>query len=234
MGAARIERGLQCRDKRHQPADRIVGAIRIGHMALTAAHDQRAVERAATAGLDGVADRLDIARLAENAVIEGLAALGRPFQELHGAVDRDALFVAGNQQRERAPLRLAAMRRKMIKGGGDKAGDAALHVDRAASEKLVAGDFAAERRMPPRPLVAGRHHVGMPGEDEVWLFAADAGVEVLDRRGAGLGESGAVHGKSGFAERILQISERAAIFRRHRTAADEIAGNGDGISGHEL
>ena len=65
-----------------QPADRIVGALRIGDMALLAGDDQRAVERAAPADLDGVAERRDIARLAENAVVEFLAALGRPFQQL--------------------------------------------------------------------------------------------------------------------------------------------------------
>ena len=81
LRAAGVERlGLQRRDQRHQPADRIVGALRIGDMALPAGHDQVAVERAAAADLDGVAELFVIARLAQNAVVEFFAALGRPLQ----------------------------------------------------------------------------------------------------------------------------------------------------------
>src|ERR1019366_4226212 len=48
-----IERlGLQRRNERHQPADRIFRPLRIGDMALPAGHDQVAVERAAAADLD--------------------------------------------------------------------------------------------------------------------------------------------------------------------------------------
>ena len=103
MLAAVVERRLQRGDQRRQAADRIVGAIGIGDVTLAAGDDQRAVERAAAAGLDGVADDLDIARLAEDAVVECLAALRRPFQKLDGAVDRDALLVAGDEERDRAP-----------------------------------------------------------------------------------------------------------------------------------
>ena len=77
-------------------------------MALLAGDDQVAVERAAPADLDGIAELFLIARLAENAVVEFFAALGRPFQQLRRAVDRDAFLVAGDQERDRA-LWLAAM-----------------------------------------------------------------------------------------------------------------------------
>ena len=81
LRVAGIERlGLQRRDQRHQPADRIDRALRIGDMALLAGHDQMAVERAAPADLDGVAERCDIARLAQQAMVEFFAALGRPLQ----------------------------------------------------------------------------------------------------------------------------------------------------------
>src|ERR1700722_1165040 len=52
MLAAFVERRLQRSDQRNEPADRIVSAVRIGHMPLPAGHDQRAVERAAATGLD--------------------------------------------------------------------------------------------------------------------------------------------------------------------------------------
>ena len=84
-------------------------------------------------------------------MIEPLAALGRPLQELHGAVDRDALFVAGDQERDRA-LGLAAVRRKIVERRRDLAGDRALHVDGAAPVEHAVHDAALERRMRPRRL----------------------------------------------------------------------------------
>src|ERR1700688_3022687 len=41
-----------------------------------------------------------------------------------------------------------------------------------------------------------------------------------------------MHGEPGFRQHALQIGQRAAVLRRHRTAADKIAGDGDGIGGH--
>ena len=98
MGAAFIERRLQRGNERDQPADRIVGPMRIGDVTLSASDYQRAAERASPARLDGVAENLDVARLAEDAVIEGLAVFGRPLQQLDGAVDRNTLFIAGDQK----------------------------------------------------------------------------------------------------------------------------------------
>jgi hypothetical protein len=120
----------------------------------------------------------------------------------------------------------------MIERGGNKTGDAALHIDRAASVKLGAGDFTAERRVPPRRFIAGRHHVGMPGEDQVRPLAADTGIKVIDRRRARLSEGGAMNGKTRWREYLLQISKRATVFGGYRSAADKIAGNGDGIGDH--
>src|SRR6185312_3062077 len=81
--AAGIERLLLQRgDEPHQPADRIVRALRIRDVALRAADDQRAVERAAPPDLDRIAERGLVARLAENAVVEFFAVLRGPLQEL--------------------------------------------------------------------------------------------------------------------------------------------------------
>src|SRR5436189_6277753 len=59
----RVERGNKCDDAAHG----IVGAMRIGDVALLAHHDEGAVERAAAADLDRVAERIDIAGLRKNA-----------------------------------------------------------------------------------------------------------------------------------------------------------------------
>ena len=52
-------------------------------------------------------------------------------------------------------------------GGGDRGGDAALHVAGAAAPELAVGDLAGERIEPPARDVAGRHDVGVAGEDEI-------------------------------------------------------------------
>ena len=232
LRAAVVERRLQRGDECNKTADRIVGAIRIGDVALPAGDDQRAIERAAAAGLDGVAEHFDIARLAKDAMVEFFAALGRPLQQLDGAVDRDALLVAGDEQRDRTPLRLAAVSLQMIHRCGDEAGNAAFHIDRAAAVQHVVSDFAGERRMPPRRFIAGRHHVGMAGKYQIGFFAADAGIKIIDGRCARLGERHAMHGEAGLRQHALQIGQRAAVLRRYRAAADRIAGDGDGIGGH--
>ena len=69
--------------------------------------------------------------------------------------------------------------REMIEHRGERASDAALHVDRAAAVKRGAVALAGERRMRPGLLVARRHHVGVAGEHQVGRRRADAGVEVL-------------------------------------------------------
>ena len=93
---------ISARHQLDQPAHRIVGAVRIGDVALLAGDDQHAVLRAAAAELDGVAELRDVAGLAQHAMVELLAARGRPFQQLGAAVDRDAFLVAGDQERDRA------------------------------------------------------------------------------------------------------------------------------------
>src|SRR6185437_163226 len=117
-------------------------------MSLFTRDDQLAVERAAPADLDGVAERFDVAWLAQQAMVEFLAALGRPLQKLRRAVDRDAFFVAGDQKRDRSLsvfLRLAAARAQVIEHGRHRASNAAFHVDRATAVKFGAVRFTGKR-----------------------------------------------------------------------------------------
>ena len=118
-------------------------------MTLLACHDQVAVEGTAPADFDRVPEFFLIAWLAENAVVEFLAALGSPFQELRRPVHSDAFLVAGDKERNR-PFGLPVMCSQMIENGRDRAGDAALHVHRATPVHLTVGDLARERRMFPR------------------------------------------------------------------------------------
>ena len=228
--SGRLQRG----DQRRQAADRVVGAIGIGDVALAAGDDQRAVERAAPADLDGVAEHLDVARLAEDAVVECLAALRRPSQQLDGAVDRDAFLVAGDQERDRALVRLAAVGGEMVerrrrrsrrcrpscrRRRGRKALSPATSpanggcCQAASSPGGTTSVCPANTRLGFRsPIRANRFSTGaVPGSAKVMRWTVNPAV----------------------ASTRLQIGERPALLRRHRAAADEIAGNGDGIGGHQ-
>src|SRR5262245_32598930 len=164
-------------------------------------------------------------------MVECLAALGRPLQQLHGAVHGDAFLVAGDQERDGA-LRRPTVRSEVIERGSERAGDRALHIYRAAAVERAAYDLAGERRVAPFRLVARRNHVGVPGEDEVRARAADTGIEVFHRRRAGLGESDAMDLESRALQHALDQGERAAFGGCYRGAAQEIAGECDRVHGN--
>ena len=94
----RVERGDDPRQLRH----RIVGAVRIGDMALRARHVDPHVDRAAAADLDRVAEPVDRGRLADQDHVGADAALVQPVDDPRRAVGGIALLVAGDQQGERA------------------------------------------------------------------------------------------------------------------------------------
>jgi hypothetical protein len=173
---------------------------------------------------------LRIGRLAQDGVIEFLAARRRPLQQLDGAIDRDAFLVTSDEERDRA-LRLAAVRGQIVERRRHLAGDRALHVDRTAAVEHAVGDLAGERRMGPFRVVARRHHVGVAGEHEMRRRRADARVEVLDRVGAGLLEGHAMHREPCVPEHARDHRERAALRGRHRGAADQLARERYGIGG---
>ena len=207
--------------------------MRIGDVALDAVDIERARLRAAAADLDAVAEFLDIAGLAEHAMVEFLAARRRPLQQLDGAVDGNVFLVAGDQERDRAvavSAGLAAVGGEIFQHRRDAAGDAALHVDGAAPVEETVLDVARERAMGPCALVARRHHVGMSGKGDVRGTVADTGIEIVDIGGTGFAEGDAVHLEAGALQDILEHAERAGIGRGHRRAAEEIAGDGKGIS----
>ena len=86
---------------------------------------------------------------------------------------------------------------EIVERGGHRAGDAAFHIHRAAAEELAVCDLAGERRMRPAFHLARRHHVGMPGEDDVRRGGADTRIKIFDVGGAGLAEGHAMHGEAG-------------------------------------
>ncbi len=82
--------------------------------------------------------------------------------------------------------------------------------------------------MRPGLLVAGRHDVGMAGEHQVRRRRADAGIEIFHVVRARLVERHAMHGEASGLQGGFEERERAAFRRRHRAAAQQIAGKGEG------
>ena len=228
--AALVERLVHQRGHQlDQSAHRIIGAVGIGDVARSCR--RRPARRSASLAapeLDGVAERVDIARFAQDAVVESLAARGRPFQQLGAAVDRDAFLVTGDEKRDRT-FGFAAVSGQMIERSRDLASDGALHVHGAAAVQHAVSDVGGKRRVRPRFGVAGRHNVGVAGEHQMRPARADPGVEVFDVGGAGLRERHPVHREARPLERRFQKAQRAAFGRRDRRAAQQILGDGDGI-----
>ena len=64
--------------------------------------------------------------------------------------------------------------------GGDEARDGALHIRRAAPVQIIAVNRGGERGMSPERFIAGRHHIGMPGEDHQRRVRAPGRPEIAD------------------------------------------------------
>src|SRR5207302_946993 len=92
----------------------------------------------------------------------GFAALLCPLHQFHGAVDRDAFFIAGDEKRDRA-LRLAARCREVVEARRDRAGDRALHVDGAATIERAVLDSRSKRRGTPG-RIGGHGHGALAAE----------------------------------------------------------------------
>ncbi len=200
-------------------------------MTLHAIDNDRAGLRAAPSDLDGVAHLVDVAGFTQHAVIELFSALRRPLQQLYGAVDGDVFLIAGDQERDRA-FRLATVGREIVQYGGNRAGDATLHVHRAAAIEHAVLDVPGECAVGPCRFVTGGHHVGVPREGDVRRLRADACIEIVDVGRAGFGEGDAMHLEPGIAEQLLQYAERARVCRRHGGTTQQIAGDGESVGRH--
>ena len=118
----------------------------------------------------------------------------------------------------------------MIEHGGDRAGNAALHVDGAAAIELAVGELAGKRRMRPGAFVARRHHVGMAGEYDVRRGRCRCGHRDFRRRRVpGSLKVMRCTVKPGAFQQVVEIAQRAAFRRRHRRAAQQFLGDGKRI-----
>src|ERR1700674_1402969 len=227
MRAAVVERGVvEARENLDDALYRIASKMRIGDVALHAAHLQRAVQAAAPSDLDRLAETLGVGRLPDQAVIGALAFLLHPGEHLARAVDGRPLLVASDEQADRA-VELAAPRLGVVDGRRGEAGDRPLHVGGAPAVEEAAGDLRGKRWMAPQLGIARRHDVAMSGEAKMRRAFADPGKEIVDRRRSLLGEGEALAGKACGLQRLDEHVERARVGRRHAGAADQALGERD-------
>ena len=231
MRAALVDRLAHQRlDQRRQAMDGIVQPLRVRDVALDAAHHHVDRHAAAPADLHHVAKPARTGRLADDAGIDRLAAVGQALQHLHRAVDRRPLLVAGDQQADRT-VEVAAAPPEETRTGVGEGRDRALHVGGAAAEQVARRQLGGERPDRPGRQVAHRHDVGMAGKAEVLSTFPDAGIKIGHVVGAGLGEIHALAGEAQRQQRALQQFQCTRLARRHALAAHQRACQFDHIRG---
>ena len=208
-------------DQPGQHRDRIGGPVRIGNVALFAVDGDPGVERAAPPDLDHVAQRMLRRRLADDAGVDDLALGHQGLDHTFGAVQGRAFLVAGDQEGQAA--RDLALGQNM-RHRRDPGGDAALHVDRAATVEDPVLHLGLERARGPGLGRAGRHHIGMARETEVRRRSPAPGVEVLDVLE---GHAPAMEAQRG--QGALQHIHRPLVGGGDRGPSDQVAGQGDRI-----
>ena len=150
------------RQRRRKAMNGIIRQLRVGHVSLHAMHGQPRAQGAAAANFDGVAEGGLARGLTDDAPVDARTARGKHFDYPLGAVRRRALFIARDEQGERAAMRTVRVQKFL--GGGGHGGKPALHIGSAAPVKH---SVAHRRREGVRtPILEGTcgHDIGVPGE----------------------------------------------------------------------
>jgi hypothetical protein len=165
--------------------------------------------------------RTRLVGLAHQRHVGRVAVRGHPLQHADGAVHRQALLVAGDEERDAAGVVRARL--DEVGEAGEERGDASLHVAGAAAVERAVPHGGGEGVVRPA-LVARRHHVRVAGVAEVRRAGAAAGEEVLH-----LAEAQPVAREAERAQGVLHDAERAVVGRRHAAAADQRLGDGQRV-----
>ena len=199
--------------------NRVLGQMRVGHMALNAANGELGPQRTATAVLDHITHQGSARRLADDAPVQTLVTCGETFDHGLGAVMGRAFFVTGDQKCDLA-LVVRVVADKAF-SGHQHGCQAAFHVGRATAAKhAVFIDQCVERVVLPGLDRAGGHHVGVAGEAQYRAFVFAVGgpkvVDVLDAH--------RLKHEAGIAQALHHQLLAIGIDRRHGRATDQIAG----------
>ena len=217
--------------RRRGEMHRVLHQMRIGDVALHAAHYELGRKRTAAAVLHGVAEVADAGGFADDAEIDGLIARLERFDHAHRTVDGVAFLVRSEQQGQRKvmrsgiPLWDGAGRICQIAPAdqtlhGDNAGgDRAFHVRRAAAVQIAVAHGRFEGRRGPLLQRAGGDDVGMPGEADQASRRAASRPEIRDAAGIDALDGEAQRHQPG-GDQV----EAASVFGRDRGSCDQRPG----------
>jgi hypothetical protein len=201
-------------ERRRELVDRISPEVRVGDMRLDAADGQAARKRSAAAVADRVAERILRRRLADDAIVDSLAARLEPLDDADRAVDRRAFFVRSQQKRDRAGVARALGNEGLDRD--DERGDRGLHVGAAAAEKPAVAQRRDERVAVPLRKWPRRDDVRVAGKAQQGGPVAAPRPQVVD-----FAEAHRLGAKAGFFEPPGEKRLAAAVFGGYRAAADE-------------
>ena len=206
----------------------ILRQMRIGDVALHALDGQLAGERAAAAVLDRVAQPAHRGGLADDAVVEQLAARLERRADPDGAVDREAFLVGGDEESDRSRMR--GPRGDELLAGHHHRGQRGLHVGGAAAIQLAVTHVRFEGVRMPLLQRAGRHHIGVAGEADHRGCAAAPRPQVLHPRRA-IAEWHRLDRKTDPRQSFGNHRLTTAVLRRDGIARDQVAGEREGGRG---
>ena len=158
----------------------------IGRMTLLAFDCDGEAQGAAPADLDGVTQSIDAGRFAHQAMIGQMAVLFHPLQNFDCAVDGRALFVIGDEKRNRT-VELRVLAHKIHCSCG-KGSNRSLHVGSTPAIKKTIFDFCFKRQMGPDGFITLWHDISVASKTKMWARIANAGEEVVDVRSIGVSE----------------------------------------------
>ena len=144
----------------HQPMHRIIGAFRIGGMALNTMHRDMRGHGTAPADFQRIAQRHLGCGFTHQRHVGDLIIIGHPFQHFGGAIDGRPFLIARDQQADAALM--IRPQREEIGHARDESRDTAFHVTSAAAIDHAIGDLRAEWIMLPAGAITNRHHIRMP------------------------------------------------------------------------
>ncbi|MNZ77816.1 hypothetical protein D3C78_963710 [compost metagenome] len=211
--------GSQFRQCWRGQVDRVARQVRVGHVALFAAHGQFGAERATAAVLDHVTEQGSARRLADDAPVQALVARDQALDHSLGTVMGRAFFIAGDQEGDPAAVVRVVLHETLT--GDHHGGQAALHVGGAATAEHAVGiDQCLERLMLPLLHRAGGDHIGVAGEAQHrTVLVTMGGPEVVDVLDAHRFELKA-HG----AQALHHLRLAVGVDRGDRGATDQVAG----------
>ena len=170
--------GTECGQGIDAGMEGVLRQVRIGDVTLLAEHPQDAVQTPASTVLDGVAESLARRGLADQGIVDLLAALLQSLHDTAGPVDGRSFFVACNQKGDGSAMVRMILDERLHRR--DHGRERAFHVAGAAPEETAVADGRLEGGRVPLLGRAGRNHVRVAGEAEERAVLAASGPEVGD------------------------------------------------------